>query len=103
MIRYRITFLEITRGTDSSFVIEPEVEYLMATRTDKEPSDPISILPEHIVEAVHITAQWANPYLIKKIVLVNCFFHDVTMSVRLINSFSFDERLLVMTGFKGMD
>jgi len=75
----------------------------VATRTDEEPPDPISVLLEHVVETVLITAHRANSYLIYELVLVNLFLHDVTISVLIINSFDFDERLLAIKGLKEMD
>jgi hypothetical protein len=75
----------------------------VATRTDEEPPDPISLPLEHVVETVLITTHRAHAYLIYELVLMNLFLHDVTMSVLIINPFHFGERLLAIEGFKEMD
>jgi hypothetical protein len=54
------------------------------------------------VETVFIPAHWADTYLIKKLILVNLFRHDIAMSLRIINLFHPGEKLLAMLGFKEM-
>jgi hypothetical protein len=55
------------------------------------------------VETVFIPAHRADTYLIKKLVLVNLFRHDIAMSLCIINPFRPDEKLLAMVVFKEME